>query len=140
MVDEFHAILQEYCRIEKVWMPKNYLNYLEKSFDAIENEILGPSKDWSKVQIIDTGANLNHFLFDKDRDATMERNKKFGVQKVIQWCSSMRASVKAAENGQDAMIGWTPGDSEETFDLEYLTQALKDHKFVAIKAGLDYRK
>jgi len=30
-------------------MPKNYLMYLEKSFDAIENEILGPKKDWSKV-------------------------------------------------------------------------------------------
>jgi hypothetical protein len=38
------------------------------------------------------------------------------------------------------MIGWTPGDAEETCDLQYLTQALKDHKFVAIKAGLDYRK
>ena len=99
MVDEFQSILQEYCKIEKVWMPKNYLMYLEKSFDAIENEILGPKKDWSKIQIIDTGANLNHFLFDKDRDTIMEKNKKFGVEKVIQWCSSMRASVKAAENG-----------------------------------------
>ena len=52
----------------------------------------------------------------------------------------MQASVKAAQEGYDAMIGFIPGenDSESKFDVDFLKKALKENKFVGIKAGLDY--
>lgn len=139
LVDEFHEILQTFCRIEKVRMPKDYTMYLSKSFDKIEERILGPQKDWSGFQIIDTAVNLHHFKFDEDREQIIEKSKKFGVQKMIELSRTMRRSVKASEEGLNATIGYIPSKSE-SFDLEYIKQALKDHKFVAIKAGLDYEK
>lgn len=75
------------------------MTYLEKSFDAVESEILGPKKDWSNIEIIDTGANLLNFVFDNDRDLVIEKSKKYGVKKVIHWTTSMKNSVKAAQEG-----------------------------------------
>ena len=109
MVDEFKAIIQEFCRVEGIQMPKDYCKYLAQSFDKVQGQVLvhGPQKDWSNFKIIDTGVNIRHFLFDTDREQVLEKGKKFGVQKVIQVSSTMKQAVNAVENGYDSAIGFS---------------------------------
>jgi hypothetical protein len=83
MGEEFTAILKYFCDHEKVEMPKNHLAYLHKCMEIVEIEALGPQKDWSGFNIIDTGSNLQNFSFENDLQQVFQKAKKFGVQKVI---------------------------------------------------------
>lgn len=45
------------------------------------------------MKIIDTGANLQHFMYNMDRDLVMAKSAKFGVEKVIQLSTTVNKSI-----------------------------------------------